>query len=301
MKSYEKFLDESASPVLIVDPQTEIVFLNKAAEILFEMEKSAIVGLRLLELIHKAGRRVIIDEILLSVAGAAIFLNPSAPGESALIFHELRAPLTAIKWTTESLLEENLEVGQKSKLQDIYKTNQFLITLVNDLLNVSRIESGRFKANKKSVDVAEAMREIISMFQPIAAKKNQTIALEMKCELKPVSVDRDLFVRVLENLLDNAIGYGSEGSRVFVIADCSPQQRFYIIAVTNQGQVIPEEDKQKIFSKFYRSGSARKIKPTGTGLGLFIAKSAVEANGGRIWFESSKDRGTTFYFTVPQE
>jgi len=214
--------------------------------------------------------------------------------------HQLRTPLTAIKWIIELFLEDkDITPKQKERLNDIYSSNQQLIDLVGDLLNISRIETGRLIIKKKIVNIKDLIDNSIKVLKPNAIKKKQKINLNVKIDIKESNIDPTLFSTVFNNLLSNAIAYAPDNSSVDVLI--TEKAKDYSIEVHNKGPAIIGEDRKKIFTKFWRGAEAQRMRARGTGLGLFIAKSAVEANGGSIWFESEKDKGTSFYFTVPHK
>jgi len=288
MQSYEKFLDERDEAIIIIRDSGR-VFINKTAQKLLAFFKNLSVQ-----------RIVAID------GGYLLYIRPDSMTESqSVVLHQLKTPLVAIRWITETLLDNNvanLTEHQKEMLNDIHQTNQFAINFVNDLLSAVKFETGLIRAKPTATDIIMIIQSVIKMLKPAAAKKKQNIILETSGQIKQVFIDSDLFTRVIQNLIDNAINYGAANSdiNIRVSSDTSgAESRQYLIIVHNEGVPISDADKEKLFSKFYRGDAAKKINPSGTGLGLFIAKSAVEANGGQIWFESSADKGTAFYFTVP--
>lgn len=216
----------------------------------------------------------------------------------SLAAHQLRTPLSAVKWTIDILSEDkNLTAKQKMRLQHIYNSNERLIRLVNDMLNISRIESGELSTVKKEIDLLESVASMVTMAQAEAKKNKQTISLSAPASVR-VTIDPTLFNATISNLLSNAITYGYPSTSISVLI--TPTAKEYVVSVSNHGPQISDAEGEKIFTKFYRGEEARKLKPDGSGLGLFIAKSAVEANGGKIWFESSPKQ-TTFFFTIPKK
>ncbi len=137
------------------------------------------------------------------------------------------------------------------------------------------------------------------MLKPIAVTKNQKIFFEIPDDVHIVKICNEYLARAFQNVFDNAITYGSEGSDILIKLGENKEHTSYIVSVHNFGPIIPNEEMPRIFEKFHRVPGSEKIKPTGTGLGLFIAKSAIELNGGKIWIESEENKGTTVYFTVP--
>ena len=213
--------------------------------------------------------------------------------------HQLRTPLASTKWALDLFIEdEGAHTKYKKRLNDLYLSNERLIQLVNSLLEISRLETGQVH-NKVSVNLLELADNVCGELEPFAKKKNQSINIIFAPEIKTVTLDVVLFHEVIKNLVGNAIDYGF----VDTVITLSAQQKAnaYEIAVHSVGKVIHEEEWVKLFTKFYRGKEAQGMKPVGSGLGLYIAKTVVEANGGKIWFTSSSDKGTTFYFTIPKE
>lgn len=215
--------------------------------------------------------------------------------------HQLRTPLSAIKWLIE-LLKENRSLPQEEvlKLNDIYESNERLIRLVNDLLNVSRMESGGLVVSPRPVNLVNLINSCVNLYKPSIEIKKQKITVSIDTEVKEVNLDPVIFNEVLNNILENAVVYAPEDSEIKV--GLRRENNNYIISVHNEGPAIPEMEHEKLFTKFYRGPVAQKLRPTGSGLGLFIAKASIEAHGGKIWFESPTGPdsvGVTFYVSIP--
>ncbi len=284
MYSYEKLLLNADAALLILDYQKEeVAFCNHAAAILLQSPSNAIT----------------VDRIFQLNGVYVIYLTPYQSWlNESMVIHQLRAPLGAIKWLAESLLEEKMEPVQQEKLRDVYKTNQYSIEIVNDLLDTAKIQLGKIKAERKISDIKPLILDIVQLLQPLLEQKKQRVNLQVGSSTTIGFLDPKLFTKTFENLLDNAISYGEVNSDITVVV--SDEGGDLKISINNKGSIISAGEKGKIFDKFYRSEAGKKIKPSGTGLGLFIAKSAAEANGGKIWFNSDAENGTTFYFTVPK-
>ncbi len=216
----------------------------------------------------------------------------------SLASHQLRSPLTAFKWVIELLRNDKKTSAKvREKIDYLYRANDRLIVLVNDLLSVSRIDVGASLVHKRVSDVKKLIADVVDTLKPDAEARKQKIVISMKIELVSSVIDPNLFSEAFKNILDNAISYGTPGSDIKIAVD--QQSMNFLVSVYNDGPPIAPEDKVKLFTRFYRGVGASVQKPTGSGLGLFIAKSSIESNGGKIWFESGVKKGTTFYFTVP--
>jgi len=223
----------------------------------------------------------------------------------SLASHQLRTPLTSIKWYAELLLTDEaknkLEGEKKDFVQEIHNGNERMINLVNDLLNVSRIETGnKFVIEKKDTDIVEIITQAIQEQEVLAKQKN----IQIVCENKPqgtviISADGEKIKQVFQNFISNAVKYSSEGSVITI--GCSEDKDTHIFSVKDQGVGIPKDQQDRIFEKFFRASNVLLTEAEGTGLGLYIAKSIIEGHGGKIWFESEEKKGTTFYISLPKK
>ncbi len=218
--------------------------------------------------------------------------------------HQLRTPLSALSWLIESLTDsfkdEKISEKQREYLRDIGISIGRMVALMEDLLNVSRIQLETVQIEKKPVDVAEFIKKFITDNNDYAQANKHTLVFEnqnSKQKLPLVSLDPKILYNILQNLVSNAIEYSPKETTVTLsLKNEDGQVKFF---VTNEGSLIAEEDREHIFGKFYRGENARKVKANGTGLGLFIVKSFVEKMGGKVGFVSEKNKGTTFWFTLP--
>ncbi|HTE48779.1 MAG TPA: ATP-binding protein [Candidatus Paceibacterota bacterium] len=218
----------------------------------------------------------------------------------SLASHQLRTPLTAISWYTEMVLNEDvgkITPEQKKYLEQIYRGNQRMVELVNTLLDVSRIEMGTFAVDLKLIDVIEIARNVFSEQTLEILQKELKIKEDFGKDIPKFMADAKLFGIVFQNLISNAIKYTPVGGTIeFSI---SMDKKNILTKITDTGYGIPEKQQSKIFSKLFRADNVLDKDTTGTGLGLYIAKSVVENSGGKIWFESKENAGTTFYVTIP--
>ncbi|MGC8813482.1 ATP-binding protein [Dictyoglomus sp.] len=215
----------------------------------------------------------------------------------ANVSHELKTPLTAIKGYSELLMKMNLPPERvRNYYQIIYKESERLTQLVNDLLEVSRIESGRIELKKDMVEIRKIIKERATFFQTRTSK--HTIVLQFPEYPTFVLGDSARLTQVFHNLLDNAIKYSPNGGNVWVrVAD---KMEDILIEVQDQGVGIPPEHLPHIFDRFYRVDSSLRKSTSGTGLGLSIVKSIVEAHGGKISATSKVGEGTTFTIRLPR-
>lgn len=213
--------------------------------------------------------------------------------------HQLRTPLSAMRWTLNLMADKpaNPVEQQANYLALIKESNDRMIRLVNDLLDVSRIEMGRIILNPRQVNIYILIQKAIASFTPLAKASNIEIALEAQETLPNANADPEKISLVIQNLLDNAIKYIKGKGEVKISAQA--EGKFVKVAVKDSGVGIPQSQQKYIFQKFFRSDNIMKHQTLGTGLGLFIAKAIVEESNGKIWFESKENQGTTFYFTLP--
>jgi signal transduction histidine kinase len=233
--------------------------------------------------------------------------------------HQLRTPLTAIKLFIEMLADEkvgSLTKKQKEYVGDVTASTERMIKLVNDLLNVSRLETGRLKIEPVPTDIIAFVKEIVEDAMPLCQPKGCTITFEPPTEkIAKVPIDAELLRQVVHNLITNAIRYSQDRGKIVISlqqlttdnlpvtakgVQMSNVKDHWLISVADQGIGIPKEAKAKIFEKFYRADNARKAETEGSGLGMYLAKMIMETSGGKIWFDSEEGKGTTFYVTIPK-
>lgn len=215
--------------------------------------------------------------------------------------HQLKTPLSGIKWFIELLLREKvgtLNEKQKDFINQVRVSNERLITLVTDLLSVSHIETNRnFEIIKKPIDVCKSIDRVIESSLPAAKKFSVTVKREGSCPRKIIiSADEEKIQQVFQNLVTNAIKYSKINGEVKVGVTQSKDS--VIFSIHDDGIGIEEKDFPKVFTKFYRGDNAIKSETDGTGLGLYIAKAIIEAHKGKVWFESKIGKGSTFYFSL---
>jgi PAS domain S-box-containing protein len=213
----------------------------------------------------------------------------------ANVSHELKTPLTSIKAYTEALLDMASEEQVKSFLKVIDEESDRLLYLINDLLNVSRIQSGKMKMHFEKVKPRTCIDDILNISK-IQSEKHR-LELEIAPDLPEMLLDREKMKEVMVNLIGNAIKYSPKGGDVTV--RLRREESNLRIEVRDQGIGIPEEHQKNLFQAFYRVDSSHTAEIPGTGLGLVICKAIVEHHGGKIWLESKPGRGTTFFILIP--
>ncbi len=214
------------------------------------------------------------------------------------VSHELRTPLTSIKGFTEILLSYQ-DVDHKTQqefISIIHEESERLTRLINDILDLSKIESGKTEWHIQPISPLEIVVRAVKSIQAMAIEKNLPIGIEVPETLPKVRGDADQLIQVLDNLLSNAIKFSSHGH---ITIKGAQEDAMVRLSVIDAGIGIPESDADKIFDKFHQLGDTRSGKPRGTGLGLAICREIVQYLGGTIWCESRPGKGSRFHFTLP--
>jgi signal transduction histidine kinase len=221
-----------------------------------------------------------------------------------MIVHELRAPLTAIKDSSELILEEfdgtsAMDKEQQDKLLKIIdKQSKNLLEQINQILDAAKIESGKFTINKTPSDIAQVIQDTIESFLPQAQKRQILISSDITSSLPQVEIDPIRINQVLNNLLSNSLKFTPPGGRI--IASAKTEGDYIIVSIKDTGMGIPENEQGDLFSKYYQiKTTPHQLAKKGTGLGLFITKGIVEAHGGSVGIISREKEGTTIYFKLP--
>ncbi len=216
------------------------------------------------------------------------------------VSHELRTPMTSIKGYADLLLMGAVGslTGEQERFLTIIKSNTDRLTLlVNDLLDISRIESGRLILTPRVVRVEDLIAQVITTMGARAAERELELCSELSSVLPEIFVDPDRVIQILTNLVGNACRYTPSGGEIVVSASAHAGE--IQVSVRDTGIGISEEDQQRLFSRFFRSDDPTVQEAPGTGLGLSITKSLVEMHGGQIWVESELGHGSAFTFSLP--
>ncbi|MDP1892390.1 MAG: ATP-binding protein, partial [Gemmatimonadaceae bacterium] len=218
----------------------------------------------------------------------------------SLAAHQLRTPLSAIKWSM-SMLKKG-EFGKLTKEQNqivknTFKNNERLIFLVNDLLNVERIEEGRYLYKIAMTDIREIVMLVTDSYKDEIKKRKIKIDFKEPHSFPQMMLDAEKIRLVAQNFIDNAIEYSPEGGKIVITL--KNDEKNIELKVQDFGMGIPKSQQDKIFTKFFRGDNATKVNTIGSGLGLFLSKNIIEAHGGKIWFKSEENVGTSFYFSLP--
>jgi signal transduction histidine kinase len=190
-----------------------------------------------------------------------------------------------------------LNAKQDKVVRNAFKSNERLILLVNDLLNVTRIEEGRYLYKTEMSDLKEIVSSVLDSYKDEIKKRKILIEFQALHPIPKTMLDQEKMKLAVQNLIDNAIKYSADNSKIVITL--TGDEDSIEFKIQDNGIGIPEAQQQKIFTKFFRGDNAEKVNTIGSGLGLFLAQNIIEAHSGKIWFESGAGSGTTFYFSLP--
>jgi signal transduction histidine kinase len=211
--------------------------------------------------------------------------------------HQLRTPLTSVKGYLSMVLDGdvgNITKAQKEMLNQAFFSSQRMVYIIADLLNVSRLKTGKFIIERNPINLANVIKQELSQVEEIAASKNLRVIYEKPTDFPVLLLDETKTRQAIMNFVDNAIYYTPTGGEIKIRLINNPQT--IELRVEDSGIGVPKTEQHHLFTKFYRAGNARKARPDGTGLGLFMAKKVVLAEGGSIIFDSQEGKGSTFGF-----
>jgi len=214
--------------------------------------------------------------------------------------HQLRTPLSVIHWSLSMIVEEaerlDIKPEHKELLQESLNSTRRMVDLVNDLLDISRIEQGRKQLAWKKANFAVVCQQLVAALQPLATKKNLQLTYEKIGTIDDSFLDEKSFYQVVNNFVDNAIKYTAEG---WVKVTCQQHGTNVQIRISDSGIGMSAEEKKDLFTRFSRGDEAQKMFPNGSGLGMYVANTLLIQHGGKIEVDSEKGKGTTFTLTVP--
>ncbi len=217
------------------------------------------------------------------------------------VSHELRTPLTAIKGSVDNMLDGitgELNEKQSRYLVRIKSNTDRLGRLINELLDLSRIESGKIDLIWVNLPIVSLAREVAEILRPVAAEKLISLEVNHNGDEVFAWADRDKVTQVLVNIVGNAVKFTPANGKVTITID-QPEQKSVTVSVRDTGPGIPEDEADKIFDKFYQVARVNKEKTKGAGLGLAISKALIEMHGGKLWIESEVGKGSVFSFAIP--
>jgi len=214
--------------------------------------------------------------------------------------HQLRTPLTSVKGYLDMILEGDLgkiSATQRAVLTEAFMSSERMVSLVSDFLNVSRLQTGKFTIERRKTDLKKVLNEELKMLAVMAKQRDLKIKKMVDKDIPPVAVDVDKLRQVISNMIDNAIYYSKPGSTIEVNLEIKGKDLVFTVKDTGIG--VPKAEQAGLFGKFFRASNARKRRPDGTGVGLFLSKKVVALHGGKIIFESEENKGSTFGFSLP--
>jgi signal transduction histidine kinase len=220
----------------------------------------------------------------------------------SLASHQLRTPLSAISWYTEMLLSGDvgpITEGQEKYLTEVYKGNQRMISLVNALLNVTRMTLGTFVLEPEMVDLVTLIHSVLLEQTPEIEKRQLHITTIFEPSIPIIESDAKLLRMVMQNLISNAIKYTPPHGSIELSLCLDPAGKHFLFSVADTGVGIPTSQHERIFTRLFRADNVRANDTEGNGLGLYIVKAIIENSGGRVWFESEENHGSTFHVELP--
>lgn len=309
LRTVMKLLKKRKEEILPEHWPTEEMFLaGKVVTVGLEAEVSLTTAWRTTELpialsVAPLGGGLAGGVIVIRDVSADRALDDAKSGFISVASHQLRTPLTTIRWYSEMLLSEDagaLSDAQRDFLNEIHGGAERLYQTIDLLLGISRVESGRLKEEKTPIDLVAFTNDIVHELAPSVTEKGLTISVNPpSIAISNVFLDQLMLRQVVMNLVSNAIRYTNNKGIIEIFWSKSGDDREVAYSVSDNGIGIPESQRGRIFTKFFRAENALVKVPDGSGLGLALVKELVESWKGRVWFETEEGKGTTFTFTVP--
>ena len=323
--------------LLVFDKNSRVILFNPRAEMFFEVIEANVLGKSILELSRYerlspvvsllGGGIKPIEKQELDIKGNLIIEVTSVPITHnrekintlvivhdvtreklsdkmksdfvTLAAHQLRTPTSAIKWSLESLIEEEhgkITEDQRDIIQKAYNTNDKVIELVRDLLDVAQIEEGKYLNKLTFANLEDVIKSVLNTRTEEITRKKLHVEFE-RVEIPRLMLDTEKMDMAIGNILDNAIRYTKQGGKIIIRLENNNKE--IGLQIQDNGVGIPLGEQERVFSKFFRGSNVMKMETEGTGLGLYISKNIIEAHGGRIWFESKERQGTIFFIVLP--
>ena len=214
--------------------------------------------------------------------------------------HQLRTPLTSVKGYISMVLDGDageVNESQRKLLNEAFNSSERMVHLIGDFLNVSRLQTGKFMIEKVPTDLSLLVEQEIDGLKPSALSRNMKLECKISKKIPILDLDESKFRQVIMNFADNAIYYSHENSDINISLSVEGEEVVYTVKDTGIG--VPDAERAQLFTKFYRATNAKKQRPDGTGVGLYLAKKIVDSHGGSIIFESVEGKGSTFGFRLP--
>ena len=228
-------------------------------------------------------------------------LNDNKSDIISITAHQLRTSLSALKWILKMFIDEDvgkLTNEQNEFIKKAYTSNERMLALVNSLLTMSHADDISISYSFKEINISHLLEQTIFEFSGETNKKEiELIFLKPETELPLVNCDQEMIRVVFQNLIENSIKYSNKGGKVII--SLKQKDNDVCVSVHDNGIGINDEDKDKVFKKFFRAKNAEDKEIIGSGLGLFTTKNIVEKHNGRIWFEKTEGGGTTFFIVLP--
>ncbi|MDB5177087.1 MAG: putative Histidine kinase [Candidatus Saccharibacteria bacterium] len=214
--------------------------------------------------------------------------------------HQLRTPLTSIKGFLSMVLEEDvgkITPKQRKLLQEAFNSSERMVRLIADFLNISRLQTGKFMIEKVSVDIKPVIKQVLDELELLASSHDIKLQLQMTDKPLMVKADESKIRQVVMNFVDNAIYYSPVNSIITVTVE--RDKDVMVVKVIDRGIGVPNDEQSRLFTKFFRAKNARKQRPDGTGVGLYLARRVITAHNGSLVFSSTEGKGSTFGFRIP--